>query len=81
MPAWEAPDWPVGDYEIDWLGYENDMHHLVVRAPSNRTGPPGPEPGHCRRPGAGVSKETGEIEYVVAHTEWDRLDAMWPVPG
>jgi hypothetical protein len=26
-----------------------------------------------------VSMETGEIEYVVAHTEWDRLDAMWPV--
>jgi hypothetical protein len=37
MPAWEAPDWPVGDYEIDWLGYEDDEHHLVVRAPSNRT--------------------------------------------
>jgi hypothetical protein len=28
-----------------------------------------------------VNKATGEIEYVVAHTEWDRLDAMWPVPG
>jgi hypothetical protein len=26
-----------------------------------------------------VSKETGEIENVVAHTEWDRLDAMTPV--
>jgi hypothetical protein len=28
-----------------------------------------------------VSKETGEIEYVVAHAEWDRLDAMTPVSG
>jgi hypothetical protein len=28
-----------------------------------------------------VSKETGEIEYVVAHTKWDRLDAMTPVSG
>jgi hypothetical protein len=28
-----------------------------------------------------VDKETGEIEYVVAHTEWDRLDAMRPVTG
>jgi len=26
-----------------------------------------------------LSKETGEIEYVVAHAEWDRLDAMTPV--
>lgn len=28
-----------------------------------------------------VSKETGEIEYVVAHTEWARLDATTPVSG
>jgi len=28
-----------------------------------------------------VNKETGEIEYIVAHTEWDRLDAMTPVGG
>jgi len=26
-----------------------------------------------------LNKETGEIEYVVAHAEWDRLDAMTPV--
>jgi hypothetical protein len=26
-----------------------------------------------------VDKQTGEIENVVAHTEWDRLDAMTPV--
>jgi hypothetical protein len=26
-----------------------------------------------------VSKETGEITYIVSHAEWERLDAMWPV--
>jgi hypothetical protein len=28
-----------------------------------------------------VDKQTGEIEYIVAHAEWDRLDAMTPVSG
>jgi hypothetical protein len=28
-----------------------------------------------------VNKQTGEIEYVVALTEWDRLDTMTPVGG
>ena len=52
-------------------------HYLVVR------GTAADDPNLVIIPGLVplVSTETGEIEYVVAHTEWARLDATTPVSG
>jgi hypothetical protein len=55
--------------------WEDATHYLVVRGTAED------DPNLVIIPGLVplVSKETGEIENVVAHTEWDRLDAMTPV--
>jgi hypothetical protein len=56
-------------------GWEDATHYLVVRGPAES------DPNLIIVPGLVplVDKQTGEIEYVVAHAEWDRLDAMRPV--
>ena len=68
--AAEEKDWTVGTYMIEADGWEDATHYLVVRGAA--------EPNLVIIPGLVplVNKETGEIEYIVAHAEWDRLDAM-----
>jgi hypothetical protein len=68
-------DWTVGTYQIEDDGWEDATHYLVVRGTAED------DPNLVIVPGGVplVSMETGEIEYVAAHTEWDRLDAMWSV--
>ena len=75
--AAEEADWTQGTYQIEDDGWEDATHYLVVRGTAED------DPNLVIIPGQVplVSKETGEIEYVVAHTEWDRLDAMTPVSG
>jgi hypothetical protein len=75
--AAEEADWTHGTYQIEDDGWEDATHYLVVRGPaesdSNLIIVRGLVPL--------VDKQTGEIEYIVAHAEWDRLDAMTPVSG
>jgi hypothetical protein len=68
-------DWTVGTYQIEDDGWEDATHYLVVRGTAED------DPNLVIVPGGVplVSMETGEIEYVATHTEWDRLDAMWSV--
>jgi len=75
--AAEEPTWTLGTYKIEDDGWEDATHYLVVRGTAED------DPSYIVVPGLVplVSKATGEIEYVVAHTEWDRLDAMTPVSG
>jgi hypothetical protein len=75
--AAEEADWQLGTYMIEPDGWEDATHYLVVRGRAED------DPNLVIIPGLVplVSKETGEIEYVVAHAEWDRLDAMTPVSG
>ena len=62
---------------IEAGGWEDATYYLVVR------GTPEDDPNLVIIPGLVplVNKATDEIEYVVAHTEWDRLDAVTPVSG
>lgn len=80
--AAEEPNWPArsGTYQIEDEGWEDATHYLVVRGPAESDPNiiiilPGLVPL--------VDKQTGEIEYVVAHDPEtrDRLDAMTPVGG
>jgi hypothetical protein len=70
--AAEESTWTQGTYQIEADGWEDDTHYLVMRGTAED------DPSLVIIPGLVplVSKKTGEIEYVVAHTEWDRLDAM-----
>jgi hypothetical protein len=62
--ASEDATWTQGTHQI--------THYLVVRGTAED------DPNLVIIPGLVplASKATGEIEYVVAHAEWDRLDAM-----
>jgi hypothetical protein len=73
----EEATWNQGTYQIEDDGWEDATHYLVVRGTAED------DPNLVIIPGLVplVSKETGEIEYVVAHAEWDRLDAMTPLSG
>jgi hypothetical protein len=75
--AAEESTWTQGTYMIEADGWEDATHYLVVRGTAEDN------PNLVIIPGLVplVSKETGEIEYVVAHAEWNRLDAMTPVSG
>ena len=75
--AAEEANWNQGTYQIEDEGWEDATHYLVVRGTAED------DPNLVIIPGQVplVSKATGEIEYVVAHAEWDRLDAMTPVSG
>jgi hypothetical protein len=66
-----------GTYLVEPDGWEDATHYLVVRGTAED------DPSYVVVPGLVplVSKATGEIEYIVAHTEWNRLDAMTPVSG
>lgn len=74
--AAEESTWTQGTYQIEDEGFEDATHYLVVRGAAELEETLDPNlviiPGLVPL----VSKATGEIEYVVAHTEWDRLYAM-----
>jgi hypothetical protein len=75
--AAEESTWTQGTYQMEDDGWEDATHYLVVRGTAED------DPNLVIIPGLVplVSKATGEISYIVAHTEWDRLDAMTPVSG
>jgi hypothetical protein len=75
-------DWTQGTYQIEDDGWADASHYLVVRGAAEAISD-NPDPNYIIVPGLVplVNKETGEIEYVVARAEWDRLDAMTPVSG
>ena len=75
--AAEEKDWTPGTYMMEADGWEDATHYLVVRGTAED------DPNLVIIPGLVplVSKRPGRFEYVVAHTEWDRLDAMRPVSG
>jgi hypothetical protein len=77
LRAVEEADWTQGTYQIEDEGFQDATHYLVVRGTAED------DPNLVIVPGLVplVNKATSEIEYVVAHTEWDRLDAMTPVSG
>jgi hypothetical protein len=61
------PGWTLGTYTIQDDGWEDATHLLVVRGAAEAMGD-SPDPNFIIVPGLVplVSKETGEIEYVVA---------------
>ena len=75
--ASEEKDRTQGTNMIEADGWEDATHYLVVRGTAED------DPNLVIVPGLVplVDKQSGEIGYIVAHTEWDRLDAMTPVSG
>jgi hypothetical protein len=80
--AAEESIWTVGTYQIEDEGWEGATHYLVVRGAAEAVGD-NPDPNFIIVPGLVplVDKQTGEIEYVVAHLPEvvERLDAMTAV--
>jgi hypothetical protein len=65
VSAAKAATWPVGEYETEPLGYEDETHFLVVRG-AKQPDPEHPDPNLVIVPVLVplVDKQTGEIEYV-----------------
>jgi len=75
--AAEEADWDLGTYQIEAEGFEDATHYLVLRGAAEA----GTDPNYVIVGDVVplVSKSSGEIEYVVPHLEFDKLDAMTPV--